>query len=171
MDKIYKKLVDSNTISKKTQRHLKPVGTRPGIMSGSWKGHKKCFDGCPPFWPILSALQTPTYKFAKFIVSSLEPLTTNKYAVKDSLNFATEIAEQDSSNFMGSFDIYLLFTYFPLEETIEICANDLFLKKGIVYSLKKSEFEDLLSWARKEWYFTFNNILYKQIDGVAMGLH
>ena len=35
--------------------------------------------------------------------------------------------------------------------------------------MKKSEFKDLLSLATKESYFVFNNILYKQIDGVAMG--
>ena len=34
---------------------------------------------------------------------------------------------------------------------------------------KKSEFKYLLSLATKEIYFIFNNILYKQIDGVAIG--
>ena len=52
-----------------------------------------------------SALQTATYKLAKYLVPILEPLTNNKYTVKDSFNFATEIVEQDSSNFMGSLDI------------------------------------------------------------------
>ena len=101
IDKIYKKLVDSNGLSEETQIHLKPVGTRPGITYGSCKVHKKCFDSPPPFRSTLPALQTPTYKLAKFLVSILEPLTTNKYTVKDSLNFTTEIIEQDSSNFHG----------------------------------------------------------------------
>ena len=99
----------------------------------------------------------------------LEPLTTNKYTVKDSFKFATEIVEQDSKNFMGSLDIDSLFTNIPLEETIEICTNNLFKNEDIVHGLKKSEFKDLLSLATKESYFIFNNILYKQIDGVAMG--
>ena len=30
-DKIYKKLIDSNGMSQETQRHLKPMETRPGI--------------------------------------------------------------------------------------------------------------------------------------------
>ena len=77
--KIYKKLVDFNSMSEETGRHLKPVGTRPGIMYGSCKVHKKCVDGCPPFRPILSALQTPTYKLAKYLVPILELLTTNKF--------------------------------------------------------------------------------------------
>ena len=67
-------------------------------MHGSCKVHNKYVDGCPPIRPILSALQTPTYKLAKYLGPILEPLTNNKYTVKDSFNFATEIVEQDSSN-------------------------------------------------------------------------
>ena len=119
-DKIYKKLIDSNSMSEETRRHLKPVGTRPGIMYGSCKVHKKCVDGCPPFKPISSALQSITYKFAKYLLHILEPLTNNKYTVKDSFNFTTEIVEQNSSNFMGNFDIDSLFSNIPIEETIEI---------------------------------------------------
>ena len=37
-----------------------------------------------------------------------------------------------------------------------------------VHGLKKNEFKDLLSLATKEANFIFNNIFYKQIDGVAM---
>ena len=59
-------LVDSKSLFEETQRHLKPVRTRPGIMHGSCKVHKKCVHDCPPFRPVLSALQTPTYKLEKF---------------------------------------------------------------------------------------------------------
>ena len=37
-----------------------------------------------------------------------------------------------------------------------------------VLERKKGEFKDLLSLATKESYFIFNNVLYKQINGVAM---
>ena len=102
-------------------------------MCGSCKVHKKCVDGCPPFRPILSALQTLTYKLAKNLVPILEPLTTNKYTVKDSFNFATEIVEQDPSNVIGSLDIDSLFTNILLEETIEICTNNPFKNNDIVH--------------------------------------
>ena len=105
-------------MSEETRRHLKPVGTRPGIMYGSCKAHKKSVDGCPPFTPILSGLQTPTYKLAKYSAPILEPLINNKHTVKDSFNFATDIVEQDISNFMGSLDIDSIFTNILLEETI-----------------------------------------------------
>ena len=45
-------------------------------MCGFCKVHKKCFDGCPSFRPILSVLQTPTFKLPKPLVPILEPLTT-----------------------------------------------------------------------------------------------
>ena len=62
---------------------------------------------------------------------------------------------------MGSLDTDSLFTNIPLEETIEICTNNLFKNSDIVHGLKKSEFKDLLSLTTKESYFKFNNMLYK----------
>ena len=139
-------------------------------MCGSCKKHKKRADGCQLFRPILSALKHLTYKLAKYLAPILEPLTTIKYTVKDSFNFAPEVVKRDSSNFMGSLDIGLPFTNIPFEKTIEICINILFKNNDIVHGLKKSEFKDLLSLAKKESYFIFNNVLYKPIDRLAIGL-
>ena len=136
-------------MSEETRRPLKPVGFRPGIMYGSCKLHKKIPHGCPTFRPILPASKTPTYKLAKYLLPILESLTTNKHTVKDSFNFATEIVEQDSSNFMNSLNIDSLFNNILLEETIEIFPNDLFKHNDIVRGLEKSEFKDLLFIATK----------------------
>ena len=106
-------------------------------MYNSCKVHEKCVNGCPPFRAILSTLQTPKYKLAEHLMPILEPLTNSKYTVKDLFNFATEIVEQYSSNFMGSLDIDSLFTNIPLQETIEICTNNLFKNSNIVHGLKK----------------------------------
>ena len=38
------------------------------------KVHKQQVDGCPPFRQILSALQTPTYNLAKFLVPHIKSL-------------------------------------------------------------------------------------------------
>ena len=122
---ILKKLVASNSISEETRRSLKPVGTGPGVMYGLCKVHKDIIDNCPPFQPVLSVINTPTYKLAKFLVPILKSLTSNEYTVKDSFAFAEEIVEQDSKFFMGSLDADSLFTNIPLEETIDICNNTL----------------------------------------------
>ena len=138
-------------------------------MCGLCKVHKDIIDNCPPFRPILSAINTPTYKLAKFLVPILKSLTSNEHTVKDSFAFAEEIVEQDSECFMGSLDVDSLFTNIPLEETIDICTNTLFENMEKVEGLSKIEFKELLSLATKESYFIFNGQLYKQVDGVAMG--
>ena len=70
---------------------------------------------------------------------------------------------------MGSLNIDSLFSNIPLDETIDICINQLFENTGNVEGFKKSEFKQLLYLATKESYFIFNGLLYKQIDRVAMG--
>ena len=69
----------------------------------------------PKFRPILSAINTPGYKLAKFLVPILEPLTHNDYTVHDSFTFAKEVTSFDSSLFMASLDVESLFTNIPLE--------------------------------------------------------
>ena len=81
----------SSGMSEETQRHLKSVETRPGIICGSCKVDKNCVDGFPPFKRILSGLETHTYKLEKYLVPILGQLTTNKYTNKELFNFATEI--------------------------------------------------------------------------------
>ena len=71
---------------------------------------------------------------------------------------------------MGSLDVDSLFTNIPLDETIDIYINQLFENTDTVEGFKKSELKQLLCLATKESYFIFNGLLYKQIDGVAMGL-
>ena len=67
INKALKKLIESKSMAEKTRKSLKPVGTRPGVMYGSCKVHKASVGDCPPFRPILSALNAPTYKLAKFL--------------------------------------------------------------------------------------------------------
>ena len=78
-------------IDKSTYKSIKPVGSRPGILYGLGKIHKKIRNGLPSFCPILSAIGTPTYKLEKFLLKLLTPSTSNEYTVIDSFHFAEEI--------------------------------------------------------------------------------
>ena len=78
--------------------------------------------------------------------------------------FAKEIVEQGSSLHVDS-----LFTNIPLEQPINICTESIYDQNDSVEGWNKSEFKELLSLSTKEPYFIFNEILYKQIDSVAMG--
>ena len=172
VDKVLKKLVEfnrSNSMTDKTVKSLKPIRTRPGVMYGSCKVHKASVENCPPFRLIWSALNTPTYKLAKFLVPILKPLTTNEFAVKDSFYFAEEIVDQQHDLFMGSLDVDSLFTNIPFEEIIEICTHKLFTESETAEGLSRTEFKELLSLGTKDSHFIFDVTLYKQIDSVAMG--
>ena len=87
--------------------------------------HKVVTEGIPPFRPILSSINTPPYRLAKFFVPVLSNLTQNKFILKDSFEFPDDIRKQNADLFMPSFDIDSLFTNLPLEETIEICVKKL----------------------------------------------
>ena len=117
----------------------------------------------------MSALNTPTYKLAKFFVPILKPLTTNEFTVKNSFHFAEEISDQQHDLFMGSLDVDPLFTNILSEGTTEICTNELFKESKTVEGLSKTESKEVLSLATKDSHFVFDGTLYKQIDGVAMG--
>ena len=60
-------------------------------MYGFCKVHKDIIDNCLPFRPIMSEINTPTYKLAKFLVRILKSLTSNEHTAKGSLAFAEEI--------------------------------------------------------------------------------
>ena len=95
-------------------------------MYGSSKIYKRLVNGFPKLRPILSALNTGTYKWAKLFVPLLQHLTSSGFILKDSFEFAKIIGEQDAGLFMASLDVDSLFTNVPFEETINICVNELF---------------------------------------------
>ena len=95
-----------------------------------------------------------------YLVSVLQPISTNCFSVKDSFSFA-EWAKQFTHNgeFMCSFDVSSLFTNVPLDETIEICLDKLYafanpprlprlvLKNLLLFVTKKSHFSfKLANW-------------------------
>ena len=142
-------------------------GSLPGILYGLPKIHK---EGCP-IRPILSAIGTFNYNIAKLLVPILSPLAQNKYTVKNSIDFARQLKTYEGldSYYLASFDVKSLFTNIPLQETIDICVNESEKKKIIPFNLTKKQFKSLLELAVKESVFMFNDKLYQQTDGVAMG--
>ena len=93
----------------------------------------------------------------------------NEYTVIDSFSFSKEIIDQDPNLFMASFDIQLLFTNIPLDDTIDIYVDMLFEKRKKVNGMLKCHFKQLLILSVKSSCFLFSDVYYKQIDGVAMG--
>ena len=164
-----KSLEKSGSLTTDQYKKIKAIGSRPGLLCGIFEVHKGIIGVCLPFRPILSAIGTPSYKLAKLLLPKLSSITFNEFTVRDSFAFAEEIVHQDDKLFMSSLDVDSLFTNIPLKETINICTNLLYKNVDVIEGTNKSESKNLLSLATQESYFMFNDILYKQKDGVAMG--
>jgi len=118
-----------------------------------------------------------------------------KYTLKDSFDFINKLSKIkiDKDDFIISIDVESLFTNVPIDETIEIIKKNFFRKKnqkidkkdknigtknirkgiseydGSFDGLPWEHFEFLFRNCLQESIFTFDNKLYKQIDGVSMG--
>ena len=70
---------------------------------------------------------------------------------------------------MVSSDVASLFTNVPLEKTIDIILKRIYVNQGVATDIPKQEMKELLNLYTKSVHFLFNNKIYIQVDGVAMG--
>ena len=68
-----------------------------------------------------------------------------------------------------SFDVVSLFTKVPLDYTIELILDQIYIQKRVEMKLKREEMKRLLQMCTKEMHFSFNGVIYRQVNGVAMG--
>ncbi|XP_063584745.1 uncharacterized protein LOC134762298 [Penaeus indicus] len=155
-----------SSIGESTYNLLSTSGSQPGLLYGLPKVHKPNI----PLRPIISSIGTFNYNTAKFLVPILSPLTTNKYTIDNATAFANEITSLDLKQpvTMASFDVESLFTNVPLLETTDIITN---IKTTHFdnFGLTKESFKKLLTIAAHHSVFSYDNHLYAQTDGVAMG--
>ena len=71
--------------------------------------------------------------------------------------------------FLCSFDISSLFTNVPLAETVQICADTLYDGDLSPTQFSKEIFIELMNIATTPAEFSFNNVMYRQIDDAALG--
>ena len=168
-DKINRKLRAWKTegiITDTEYKELYSSGSSFGILYGLPKTHKPD----TPLRPILAAYNSASFHIAKFLVPLLKPLTVNEFSLRNSYEFADEIRTQNASNFLVSYDVTSLFTNVPLAETIDIILGKLFpTDTTFFHGFDKVNFRHLLTLAVMDNYFIFDNVLYMQIDGMAMG--
>ena len=70
---------------------------------------------------------------------------------------------------MCSFDIKSLFTNVPIREVLDICINELYHTDIRPPKVPAEVFRYLLEFATCNVQFSFDDIMFQQIDGVAMG--
>ena len=126
-----------------------------------------------PLRPILSMTVSAHHELSKWLASLLQPVLERftAHCISDSFKFADYIRQLDGQvdSFMCSFDVSSLFTNVPLDETIMICADALYDNPDTQPQFSKEVFVELMRSATSTVEFSFNNIMYRQVDGVAMG--
>ena len=162
-------LLSKGSITQNQKSELSPNGPNPARLYGLPKIHKPLVDGLPKYRPIISQIGSPTYKIAKFLLSFVQPFTTNEYTVKDTFHFVSMLDDKDHRLVMGSLDVGSLFTIIPLDETIDIVTDKVYEKKRKVSGISKQDFKHLLKMSTAGTVFYYNGKYYRQKDGVAMG--
>ncbi|XP_045456272.1 uncharacterized protein LOC123666111 [Melitaea cinxia] len=143
-------------------KSLIPSCPKPPKLYGLPKIHK----ANAPLRPIVSQIDSPTYRLAKHVAHVLSPLRGQTRAhIRDSYHFVNEIKHLHLSDneTMVSFDVQSLFTCLPVEDCIGIVSRK--LKENDM----PIEYADLLKHCLTSGYMLWNNQFYKQVDGVAMG--
>ena len=111
----------------------------------------------------LKLLSDETYK--SLFVSGSGPGILNSQSFVDSLR---DVADTENL-YMSSFDVSNLFTNVPLDETINICLDNFYTgNNDTIIGLPRNLFKQFLELS--VIFFLFNSKLYKQMDGVGMGL-
>ena len=151
---------------------IRPSGSIRPRLYGLPKIHKP---NPIPLRPILSMAGSAQHELARWLCELLKPVV-DKYSlhvVPDSFTFCDIIhglGEPDGDAFMCSFDVKSLFTNVPIDETIKICLDALYRSDDIAQPcIEEPLFEKLLRKCTVGVEFSFNDMLYRQIDGVAMG--
>ena len=105
------------------------------------------------------------------MASLLSPLTRseqNIISTKDFIEKLRTLRIQEGYK-MVSLDVVSLFTKVPLDYTINIILDKIYKEKTIRTKLSKEELKELIELCTKEMHFSYNEKIYQQTSGVAMG--
>ena len=121
-----------------------------------------------PLRPIIPNIGTASYELTKYLAKLLSPLSTFEYTVPNNTDHIKRMNTPKDHSFI-SFDVKSLFTYIPLDFTINVMLRRIYNENEIHTNIKRSEMKKLLLLCTKNVHFTFNNNIYQQRDGVAIG--
>ncbi|XP_049831381.1 uncharacterized protein LOC126272518 [Schistocerca gregaria] len=141
--------------------------TAPRLRSQP-KTHK---ENCP-IRPIVNSRNSPSYKLNNKLLAMLNTYYTfeNKFSIKNTYELIDKIKDvyiPPTARF-ASLDIVNLYTNIPVDDTINIIRNNL-LKHMKLSMAEICELLELLTLVLSYNYFSFNNKIYRQKDGLAMG--
>ena len=162
-----KKLKEEHWIDKQLFDEIKPSGSYLPRIYGLPKVHKPGI----PLRPILDMCNSPHHAVAKWLCTILQPV--HKHLVKHSARDTFDCIERISNQVligkkMLSLDVTSLFTNVPLMETVDYICQ-IIERDNLQIDLPKPYIKELLLRCTMNVNFLFNGLIYRQIDGVAMG--
>ena len=121
-----------------------------------------------------SSIGSALYNTSKFLTDILSPLQNcNGFSVPNSAKFAEEISNVDiqDDEVMLSFDVVSLFTAIPVDKACDYISNKLLNDDTLASrtSLNSNEIISLLYFVLSNNYFIYDDKIFKQIHGCAMG--
>ena len=163
-------LVQADLMPKWIYDAIRPTGSQKPRMYSLPKTHKEG----TPLCPILPMTGSSHHKLGKWLASLLQSVLErfSSHCILDSFTFAKTMQnlDVDRNVFMCSFDVSSLITNVPLDETIKICSDALYYDFDLQPLIPKDVFVELMESATSSVEFSFNNTMYNQTNGVAMGL-
>ena len=167
---LLKPLLADGKITKEAYNHLVPTATITPRIYGTPKIHKPD----TPLRPIVDCIGSVTYNLSKSLVETIKPLLgLTEHHCKNSKELAKDLQQItiQSDEIFISHDVVSLFTKTPVEATLTIVqdrlSKDRTLRKRT--KLTVADIMTLLRFVATSTYFQYNNTIYKQTEGFAMG--
>ena len=169
LQNLLRDLTKTGEVSEATYQKIRPTGSSRPRMYGVPKVHK---EGAP-LRPILAMVGSAQHATAQWLAQLLKPVVEkySRYVIKDSFQFSELIQDvtSPSPGHMCSYDIVSLFTNVPIHEAVDICADALYRSDVTPPALKEGSFRKLILKVTTGVQFSFDDKMWQQVDGVAMG--
>jgi hypothetical protein len=162
MIKLNNKLIDSDSKFKYIINNPKPPKLNSLI-----KIHKEN----KPIRPLINSKTAPNYKIAKLLTHILKDKLKleNKYNIKNTIELTKKLNTiiVNNNTKLFSFDITNMYTNIPIQNTLNIIKQKLIENNENNTYIK--QITNSLNIILNQNYFEYNNKIYKQTDGLAMG--
>ena len=171
LNKYIYSLFEKGIIDQKLRYQLQSTCSSLPVFYGLPKVHKNGY----PLRPIISTIGSYQYVLSKYLAKAIRDARPPASSfVKDSFDFVKRITDtvldKHKTYIMCSFDVESLYTNVPVEEAIEVTLNYMYKPKKVIdVPFNRDQMRTLLNLSIRDAPFRFQNKIFKQTDGVAMG--
>ena len=171
LNKYILSLYNEKVINTKLRHQLKSTCSSIPVFYGLPKAHKTGY----PLRPIISTIGSYQYQLSKYLAKAIRDARPQAPSyIKDSFEFVKKIKEivleKNKTYIKCSFDVESLYTNVPVKEAIEITLDYMYKPRKLIdVPFDREQMQILLNLSITDAPFRFQNKIYKQIDGVAMG--